>query len=153
MVFQVSIGDILLLSNIAFQLGRAFTSGRKSAPSEFQEVQNQLYSLGAALDALKDLPSSSPQAQGDPADGVSAIIQNCRGTLQHLESLVDKYLVIQDSPQTGPRRWRSEMVKNWRKIQWTTEGGTLNHLRHNLGVHIASLNLAVQVMNKCERLP
>jgi hypothetical protein len=29
----------------------------------------------------------------------------------------------------------------------------LNHLRHNLGVHIASLNLAVQVMNKCERLP
>lgn len=52
MSMPVSIGDILLLSKIAYQIGVAFTSGRKSAPREFAEVENQLFALSTALEVL-----------------------------------------------------------------------------------------------------
>lgn len=135
-----------MLSQLAFKLGRAFTSGRKSAPAEFQEVQNQLYSLSKALDSFKHLPSQTGESL-QPADGLSEIIKNCRSTLEHLEQLVDKYLIIQEESD-NKKRWREELVRNWKKIKWTTEGGDLSKLHHNLGVHITSLNLAVQAMNQ-----
>jgi hypothetical protein len=147
MAFQISIGDGLMLSRLAFDIAQAFTSGRKSAPAEFQEVQNQLYSLSKALDSFKFLSSTDP----GPVHETSAIIQNCRFTLEHLELLVNKYMVIQDDSKghySRKKQWRAEIWKNWRKVQWTREGGDLAKLQHNLGVHINSLNLAVAVMNR-----
>ncbi|OJJ40809.1 hypothetical protein ASPWEDRAFT_22956 [Aspergillus wentii DTO 134E9] len=72
------------------------------------------------------------------------MIQNRPFTLEHLQQLVNKYTVIQDSS----RQWRTEIWKNWKKIKWTREGGDLAKLQQNLGVHINSLNLAVAVMNR-----
>jgi hypothetical protein len=154
-----------MLSELAYHLAHAFTSGRKSAPAEFQEVQNQLYTLGGALDVLasdgpKDL-SSSQVAVAEAAEGkadkqdeiIERMILNCRTTLQHLELLVDKYMEInpeaKGSGQTGLRKWREDMKRNWKKIKWTTEDGDLNKLRNNLAVHINGLNLALSAMHRC----
>ncbi|KAA8642983.1 uncharacterized protein ATNIH1004_009745 [Aspergillus tanneri] len=152
MVFQISIGDVLALSKLAWSISQAFTSGRKSAPAEFQEVQNQLSSLCHALDSLKSLSlrhSTSADA-GSGSNSITPILQNCHFTLEHLEMLVSKYMVIGDQEGTSEsqrKRWREEIRKNWKKVRWTREGGDLARLQHNLGVHINSLNLAIAVLN------
>lgn len=152
MAFQISIGDVLMLSKLAYDIALAFTSGRKSAPSEFNEVQNQLFSLSKALESFNSL-STEGEGQTDqfPMDGIAAIIQNCRMTLEHLDLLVKKYTIIQDRDENSKsrkRQWSADISKNWKKIQWTREGGDLTKLQHNLGVHINSLNLAVAVANR-----
>lgn len=141
-----------MLSRLAYDIALAFTSGRKSAPAEFQEVQNQLYSLSTALESFKSLSTGDEKHTDQrPVDGISAIIQNCHMTLKHLELLVNKYMVIQDQDDKSKphkRQWCAEISKNWKKVRWTREGGDLAKLQHNLGVHINSLNLAVAVTNR-----
>lgn len=149
MAFQISIGDVLMLSKLAWDISQAFTSGRKSAPAELQEVQNQLQSLCHALDSVSSLSSQRP---GDSTAGtIAPILQNCRFTLEHLEGVVSKYMII-DTPKEAKdsksRQWRHEVRKNWKKIRWTREGGDLARLQHNLGVHINSLNLIITVINR-----
>ncbi|GFG03328.1 hypothetical protein IFM61606_04845 [Aspergillus udagawae] len=150
MAFQISIGDVLMLSKLAWNISQAFTSGRKSAPAEFQEVQNQLSSLTHALESLKSLPRVSPgEEDGGSVSSVAPILQNCRFTLEHLEALVKKYMIIENDGSGGveKKRWREEIRKNWKKVRWTREGGDLTRLQHNLGVHINSLNLTIAVLN------
>src|SRR5436853_2483648 len=91
---------------LALQLGRAFTKGRKSAPAEFREVENQLYSLSAALRALKDaqaegspatsvdppsLPATSHPRQTGSHDPIATMLQSCEETLKHLDATVERY--------------------------------------------------------------
>ncbi|KAM0089634.1 hypothetical protein ACP6JD_007014 [Aspergillus fumigatus] len=150
MAFQISIGDVLMLSKLAWDITQAFTSGRKSAPAEFQEVQNQLSSLTHALESLKSLSGESPGLDdGASASSITPILQNCRFTLEHLDALVKKYMIIENDGTGGPekKRWRDEIRKNWKKVRWTREGGDLTRLQHNLGVHINSLNLTIAVLN------
>jgi hypothetical protein len=151
MAFQISIGDVLMLSKLAWDISQAFTSGRKSAPAEFQEVQNQLSSLTHALESLKSLSRGSPgQDDGGSVSSIAPILQNCRFTLEHLDALVKKYMIIENDEAggSGKKRWREEIRKNWKKVRWTREGGDLTRLQHNLGVHINSLNLTIAVLNR-----
>lgn len=152
MAFQISIGDVLMLSKLAWDISQAFTSGRKSAPAEFQEVQNQLSSLTHAVESLKSLSRQAPgQDDGGSVSSITPSLQNCRFTLEHLEALVNKYMIIEnDSGLDGSerKRWREEIRKNWKKVRWTREGGDLTRLQHNLGVHINSLNHTIAVLNR-----
>lgn len=152
MSFQISIGDVMMLSKLAWSIARAFTSGRKSAPAEFQEVQNQLSSLCHALDSLKSLSlQCSGQAYEGSGSSIMPILQNCRFTLEHLDSLVSKYTAIDSrrgADGSEKRHWREDIWKNWKKVRWTREGGDLSKLQHNLGVHINSLNLTIAVLNR-----
>jgi hypothetical protein len=49
MAMTPSIGDILMLSQTAWRIGRAFTQGKKSAPAEFAEVEREADGLSEAL--------------------------------------------------------------------------------------------------------
>src|SRR5437016_11202416 len=98
----VSIGDAILLANVAYTLGQAFTSGRKSAPAEFADIQNLLYTLSNALKlvaqdgpstALTRRPSQSSgngQVQNDQDENAVILqsVANCHVTLEHLQFLV-----------------------------------------------------------------
>ncbi|KAI0517877.1 hypothetical protein F5B22DRAFT_635722 [Xylaria bambusicola] len=157
MVFQISVGDAILLAQIAWQLGQTFTKGRSSAPTEFKEVESELYSLSAALTAAeseqKSLRSSNGLANGSnqlmaSQDVFEHIIQNCKHTLAHLEEIVQKYMIVTE--QTDPQkpkfeRWSHSIIKNWRKVEWTTEKGDLNMLRSQLMLHTNSLNLFINI--------
>lgn len=165
MTLPVSIGDAILLSTLAFRLGHAFTSGRKSAPDEFQEVQNQLFSLGKALEVLASCRKMAFKVQddneittsqsGEPEqhdDVIALMVSNCRTTLHHLELIVDKYTELKRDAKkpepVGGKRWREELKQNWKKLRWTTEGGDVDKLRGNLNVHINGLNLAISAINR-----
>jgi hypothetical protein len=164
MTTPVSIGDAIMLSQLAYTLARAFTSGRRSAPAEFHEVQNQLYALGSALGFLANDRSGSNRAKAGegPDPGKIAheqyaileqMISNCRETLKHLELLVSKYMEIEphatDRGRLNQRTWRQDVWRNWKKIQWTTKGGDLDKLRSNLAMHTRCLNLALSAMHRC----
>ncbi|KAM5474943.1 hypothetical protein MferCBS49748_000351 [Microsporum ferrugineum] len=105
----ISVGDVYLMAKLTFQLGRAFTKGRKSAPAEFREVENQLYSLSVVLEAFKiesrdgsialrvdksALPVLSQPRNGEDKgeeDVLAHVLRSCEQTLAHLESIVRKY--------------------------------------------------------------
>lgn len=167
MALPVSIGDAILLSTLALRLGRALKSGRKSAPDELQEVQNQLYSLSKALEVLASHRKIVFEAQddsdinvttsrdGEPEqhdDVIALMVSNCRTTLGHLELTVDKYTELrsnnEEPDQVGGKRLRKDLKANWLKLRWTTEGGDLDKLRGNLAVHINGLNLAISAINR-----
>ncbi|KAI0386393.1 hypothetical protein F5Y04DRAFT_276001 [Hypomontagnella monticulosa] len=156
MSFQISIGDVVLLTQIAWRLARTFTKGRNSAPSEFCDVENQLYSLSAALEAIGndlkkgevDTGNASPISTGEDGEShgqnkIDHILQNCRRTLGHLENIVKKYSVILH-PNTSSA-WDTYVVRNWKKIEWTTEKGDLNALRSQIMIHTNSLNLLLGI--------
>jgi hypothetical protein len=168
MTSPVSIGDAYLIARLALKLGRAFTKGRKSAPAEFREVENQLYSLSAALSALDNsirlhganipidpnkLPSlSQPRPTGTGTEEViQSILVNCDGTLRHLQTIVEKYGSI--GKPTDPespllKRWSKDLKDNWKKVRWTTEGGDVETLRSQLTIHTNSLSLLLGVIIK-----
>ncbi|KAI1738271.1 hypothetical protein F4680DRAFT_467494 [Xylaria scruposa] len=149
MVFQVSIGDAILLAQIAWRLAQTFTTGRQSAPAEFHEIENELYALGAALAAAENdhnnLQSLTNQAVRENSQSVIAtqdtfehIIQNFKQVLAHLEEIVDKYTIVSEKPdpqKPKSKRWSQSILKNWRKIEWTTEKGDLNTLRSQIMVY------------------
>jgi len=152
MASPLSVGDVIALSKLAIALGRAFTKGRKSAPEEFREVESQLYSLSAALDALT--PLLPTPANEDADDSLSYAVRSCRRTLTHLETVVTSYGVLKKDEERKPngarfRRWNTAIKSSWKSIVWTTEGGDLAALRSNLTVHTNSLNLLLGVMMKC----
>lgn len=164
MASPVSFGDAVTMAKIAWRIAHAFTKGRKSAPAEFREVENQLYSLSAALTAFKDLcgddvaavmidPSKLPaRFQKEEQDGmqtVSGIMDSCNETLKHLEKMVEDYGVVaspKDPKKSRLQRWSNELVKNYKKVAWTTEAGDLAALRSKLMVHTNSLDLVLGII-------
>ncbi|KAK0739341.1 hypothetical protein B0T21DRAFT_362426 [Apiosordaria backusii] len=160
----VSIGDVIAMSKISWKIAQAFTSGRKSAPFEFREVENQLYSLSSALVAFKDacggdiaalsvesskLPTRfQSNEQNEGLQSVAWLLNSCNETLKHLENLVNKYSALatgaeQDNSESRFRRWSDSLVKNYKKIAWTTEAGDIATLRSQLMIHTNSLHLVL----------
>ncbi len=81
MASPVSIGDLMMLSSLAWRIGSAFTSGRAGAPAEFQEVENELISLKTALGVLLDTLNGDHSILS-PADrrtneGLGTILASC----------------------------------------------------------------------------
>jgi hypothetical protein len=171
MSFSFGIGDAVILSTVALRLGQAFSSGRKSAPSEFREVQDLLYNLSKALELLGQHAAPPSQndnttvseatasnagdklSEGSLQDSVLAqMMRNCNGVLEHLETLVDRYMELDETrreTELGYRkRWRRDLLQNWKKIRWTTEGGNLDKLKSTLSVHINGLSMAITALNK-----
>lgn len=153
------------MTQITWRLAQTFTKGRKSAPAEFCEVENQLYSLSAALEAIGNAcergdinaraVSSAPtplRSEGQPRGQniIDNILENCFQTLKHLESIVKKYSIIgiQSTPTPTTSRleiWNQFVIRNWRKIEWTTEKGDLDALRSQIMIHTNSLNLLIGI--------
>ncbi|ERF76408.1 hypothetical protein EPUS_06966 [Endocarpon pusillum Z07020] len=168
MAFSFGIGDAVILSTVALRLGQAFSSGRRSAPSEFIEVQDLLYNLSKALellgqhvvprnDSARILEAMASSAGDEPSlrDNVLAhMMHNCKGVLKHLETLVDKYMELDETRRETElsyrQRWRKDLLQNWKKIRWTTEGGNLDKLRSTLTVHVNGLNMAVNALNNSQ---
>ena len=72
----------MLLSQLAWKIGCAFTSGRSSAPTEFQEVENELTSLTKAITLLTEVldrdDSILARADERTKDGLDKILECCR---------------------------------------------------------------------------
>jgi hypothetical protein len=155
MAFQpLSVGDILMLSQTAWKIGRAFTQGKKSAPSEFAEVEREANGLSEALklvaETLHTDGSILAQADGDTKSAVNTIIESARKTLSDLESFVERYQVIKKKETNGgfvvERSWSEVVLANYKTFKWTTEGGDLTELRNMLQMHTNTIQLTMQAL-------
>lgn len=82
MAFTPSIGDIMMLSQLAWKIGCAFTSGRGGAPAEFKEVKDELTSLTKSIDMLAEAldkdDSMITRADAKTREGLDKILECCR---------------------------------------------------------------------------
>ena len=92
MASPVSIGDLMMLSSLAWKIGSAFTSGRAGAPAEFQEVESELgslkTSLGVLLDTLNGDHSILSRADKRTNEGLGTILASCSMVGVHIFSPV-----------------------------------------------------------------
>jgi hypothetical protein len=93
MAFQpLSVGDILMLSQQAWRIGRAFTKGKSSAPAEFAAVEREANGLSDALkitaETLHEDGSVLARAEYETRGAVNAILDSAARTLGDLESFV-----------------------------------------------------------------
>jgi hypothetical protein len=148
MAMTPSVGDILMLSQTAWRIGRAFTQGKKSAPAEFAEVEREAEGLSEALQLVAETLNSNgsilDKAEDTTKSAVSTILDSAQRTLSDLESFVARYRIIK--PQTGERSWSDLVLTNYKTIKWTTEGGDISALRDMLHIHTSTINLTMQAL-------
>ncbi|KAI5365212.1 hypothetical protein Slin15195_G047490 [Septoria linicola] len=156
MAFQpLSVGDILMLSQTAWKIGRAFNNGKNNAPAEFAEVERESNSLSESLklvaETLHEDNSILSLADIKTKEAVNTILESAHKTLEDLESFVDRYQVIKkmDTGHGGfvvERSWSSVVLANYRTFKWTTEGGDIQALRNMLQMHVDCINLTMQAL-------
>lgn len=156
MAFQLmSIGDIVMLSQTAWKLGRAFSHGKKIALSEFAEVERQANRLSEAFklfaETLHTDGCALSDADDDTVSAVDSILDSAKKTLDALEKLVDKYQVTKKKETSGggfavERSWSDAVATNYRTFKWTAGGGNINDLRNMLQMHTNSINLTMQAL-------
>lgn len=158
-----NVGDILMLSQVAWKTGRVFAAGRKDAPSDFHAVETDISGLAQALKLLAEalhaedghgvISKSSPDIQ----NGVIVILSSCKRTIHDLDSLVDRYQVIRKHRTVGgfaiERSWSDLVLAQYDTIIWTTEGGNLHDLSSLLQMHTKSVRLLTEAVQRQEPLP
>ncbi|KAK5133177.1 hypothetical protein LTR08_008113 [Meristemomyces frigidus] len=150
----LSVGDVIMLSQTAWKIGRAFTQGRKSAPSEFSEVENEANGLSDALKLVAETlftnDSLLSRAEPETRAAISTILESARKTLDDLESFVERYQVINKKGVNGgfvvEKTWSEVVMANYKTFKWTTEGGNITDLRNMLQMHTNTINLVMQAL-------
>lgn len=153
-----SIGDILMLSQLAWKIGRAFTAGRMGAPVEFLQVENEVTALAKALKLLAETLFAESDdgilrdAEQETRKGVATILTSCQRTVNDLDSLLDQYQVIKKHRTPGgfaiERSWSDLVLSQYKTMMWTTEGGNLDHLQHMLHMHTSTIMLITQALQR-----
>ncbi|KAK1003797.1 hypothetical protein LTR54_007560 [Friedmanniomyces endolithicus] len=154
LISPLSVGDILMLSQTAWKIGRAFRQGQTNAVGEFAEVEREADGLSEALklvaEALHTDGGMLSRADEDTKSAVNAILESAHTTLSDLESFVERYQVIKKKTTRGgvvvERSWNEVVVANYRTFKWTTEGGSIVELRNMLQMHSNSINLVMQAL-------
>ncbi|GAB7323238.1 hypothetical protein MBLNU13_g05726t1 [Cladosporium sp. NU13] len=143
-----SVGDILMLSQTAWSVGRAFTPGKKIVPVEFAEVEREAERLSEALRVVAETLSSNAsildKAEHTTRSAISTILDSSQRTLDDLESFVARYRTIK--PGTGERSWSDLVITNYKTLKWTAEGGGISDLRDLLYVHTNTINITMQAL-------
>ena len=153
-----SIGDILLLSQTAWKVGRAFTAGRTHAPAEFQDVELEITALAKALKLLAEAlfaesdDSLLRQADARTQDGLATIVNACSRAVNDLESLLDQYQVVKKTRNSGgfavERSWSDMVLAQYKTMMWTTDGGNLQNLRYLLHMHASTITLTTRALQR-----
>ncbi|CAI6333501.1 unnamed protein product [Periconia digitata] len=148
-------GDILLLSQTAWKIGRAFIAGGANAPAEFHEVETQINALARALKLLAETMFSEEAdilrvAHQHVQKDFSAIVHSCQQPIEDLDSLMDQYQVIKKTRTTGgfaiERSWSDLVVAQYQTMMWTTEGGNIFHLMGLLKMRTHMISLVRQAL-------
>ena len=76
----------------------------------------------------------------------------CRQTLDSLDAFVTQYQEVRKPDEVGGlatrRSWRQVLLKNYKTVMWTTEGGTIQSLRNMLAMHTQSISLTMQALQR-----
>ncbi|KAF2690880.1 hypothetical protein K458DRAFT_438643 [Lentithecium fluviatile CBS 122367] len=149
MSFGFSIGDIVLLSQLAYNLYSSVTA----ASRDLRDLEDVLFSLRCALDHLGDVAKDvlakaeigGRQSGPDFKENLNRMIASCGSTLQELDDLMQKYREISADDGLGPKQDTKRMIQrikvNWKKVRWDQEKQSLQQYREKLRSHTDAINL------------
>lgn len=154
---SISIGDIVLCSQIACRILTAATTGRKNAPRDLRELDSVLVALTCSLGHLQHVVEVGSSQNHNPNPNAVDIVQNlsfmvhsCRAVLEDLERTTAKYRdVIKDPSATQSLDGSSAtryVKSHWRRFMWDLRGESLTRHRQKLETHTAAINL---ILNTC----
>ncbi|KAK4861535.1 hypothetical protein LT330_003570 [Penicillium expansum] len=166
MSFGLSIGDIVLCSQITYRLFTAATSGRKNAPRDLRELESVLFSLHCSLDRLQKasmviLSRTSRTLDDDQIDvsqQLGFMVRSCLQTLGHLERATDKYRELVTMPPLvlhnkhtvvgflHLQQVSTQVKTQWRQIMWDLRGESLSQYRRKLKSHLDAINLFLNTL-------
>ncbi|KAF2261154.1 hypothetical protein CC78DRAFT_535871 [Lojkania enalia] len=151
-----SIGDILMLSQLALKIGRAFTAGCQGAPAAFLEVESEINGLAKALKLLAetlftDSDGSLPQqTDDDTRHGAAIVLLSCQRSVKDLDALMDQYQVIKKHRTVGgfaiERSWSDLVLAQYETVSWTTGNGSIEDLRNMLRIYASTITLITQAL-------
>jgi hypothetical protein len=147
MSFGIGAGDILVVSKLAYDLYRAFSS-RNDTPTEIQKLSSELWNLNSVLDqlaALAAIPGSRFQSP-EIVEVTMKLLESSRASFHNSWKLLSKY----DSVEKGKRRglnWAKRLLGNVRKVQWRYEKDELVCLRVEIGSQLQGFTLLLNVVN------
>ncbi|KAF3918528.1 hypothetical protein ABW21_db0207741 [Orbilia brochopaga] len=165
MAMPIQLGDVIALANMCYAIAQAFGSGRKAAPVEFREVQNELYGLGQMLDLLKNSVESGaittssmvPAPTSQASQCIARMVANCQNTVDSLKDFAVKYaplagleFVEEKSGVTvkrAPSTSKQKLKRNWKRLMWTTEVSTIQGIRDQISIHVQSITAVVSLVN------
>lgn len=146
--YGVSIGDVLMLSQVAWRISRLFSprhNAGTSLPPEFVVIEDELGSFSKSLKLLGEslvsegIESFISSAGHKVQDNISTILRSCHRILEDLESLTFSYQVrikVQSSRGvTLQRNWRATVLADYQYVIWTANGGTIRNLEEVLDIH------------------
>ena len=118
------IGDIMMLSQLAWKIGFAITFGRAGAPAEFKEVENELKSLTTSITLLAETlnkdDSLITRLDKRTKVGLDKILGFCRQTIEDLDAFVTRYQEIRHENGVGEavtqKSWKQLLIKNYKKF-------------------------------------
>lgn len=101
----------MLLSSLAWKIGRAFTSGRSGAPAEFQEVENELDSLKKSITMLADTldtdDSLLDRADDKTKEGLTKILDCCQEVGESLWTMTTRSNIVGRVADATRRPWKT----------------------------------------------
>jgi hypothetical protein len=148
MSFGISVGDIILCTQIAHRLISSVTKGRKRAPQDIKELQDALFGLCCALNILKrehETVMARPTTDGvttvQTNQYLAYMIRSCQNTLQELDIATAQYREVIDSQGAATGYFGNQLRIQWKRIMWSLRGDTFMKYRQKLQMHTDSLNL------------
>ncbi|CAG8929317.1 unnamed protein product [Penicillium salamii] len=153
---SLSVGDIVLCSQIAYRLLTAGTIGRKNAPRDLRELDNVLLALSCSLSHLENAVEVKSSGNCNPnphavdvQQNLGFMIRSCCTVLEDLERATAKYRDIIREPSSAQMGSNARFVKiksQWRRFMWDFREESLTRYRQKLETHTAAINL---ILNTC----
>lgn len=163
----ISVGDAIALSNIAWNIAKAFVPGAKNAEDDFKELHGLLCSLTNTLQLVAETfrhndkrtesrdTTDAPQNRDNTVVVITRIMSHCNDILSDLQKLIKKYPTLEQQPGSSSnkapasgRSWQESMRRKWMEVLWVAESDIISVLKQSLTAHIQNLNLAIATMNK-----
>jgi hypothetical protein len=115
-VFFGSLGDILAIAQLEFNLAKTLSASRGSS-AEYQELISELHSLSSALEGLhrqlSDQPPNRLHLDYSTENAIKFSLEKCRTLMNDFHERVKGYEKALQKGGSG-----SKMRDSWRKIGW-----------------------------------
>ncbi|KAL2671363.1 hypothetical protein Neosp_013948 [[Neocosmospora] mangrovei] len=129
MSFGFGVGDFIAVLELVNKARKDF----QSAPSQFQDISNEVRSLSIVLSDVEVSVSESELDAWQRAD-LQAIVSSCRDVLEALEDTLDKYRDL----NLGKERLGNRVKMVWKRIDW--DPGEIGELRARITSNTMLLN-------------
>jgi hypothetical protein len=153
-----NIGDVMILSQVSWKIGRAFAAGQKGTPVEFHQVETEINGLGTSLKQLAEAMHAEAtgsliqQATEHVQQDIKTILNACKRTITDLDSLVDHNQVIKRHRTVGgfaiEQSWSDLALAEYATMSWTAASGDLHSLSDLLRMHTNDAALLLQALQR-----